>query len=78
MSLTVWALLGGIGTVIAAIVVAFATGSRFTSNKRDALDAKAARAADENRRKLDNEIDQDVDLAARARRSGLVRGKRPE
>ena len=78
MSLTVWALLGGIGTVIAAIVVAFATGSRFTSNKRDARDAKAARAADENRRKLDNEIDQDVDLAARARRSGLVRGKRPE
>ena len=78
MSLTVWALLGGIGTVIAAIVIAFVTGSRSTSNKRDARDAKAARAADENRRKLDNEIDQDVDLAARARRSGLVRGKRPE
>lgn len=76
--MTLWALLGGIGTVIAAIVVAFATGSRFTGNKRDARDAKAARVADENRRKLDNEIDQDVDLAARARRSGLVRGKRPE
>ena len=78
MSLTVWALLGGIGSVIAAIVIAFVTGSRSTSNKRDARDAKAARAADENRRKLDNEIDQDVDLAARARRSGIVRGKRPE
>ena len=75
---TLWALLGGIGTVIAAIVIAFVTGSQSTSNKRDARDAKAARAADENRRKLDNEIDQDVDLAARARRSGIVRGKRPE
>lgn len=37
---TLWALLGGIGSVIAAIVIAFLTGGRSAKHKRDAQDAR--------------------------------------
>ena len=66
-----YAILGAIGAVVAAIFAAFTMGGRSAKHKRDAQDAKASLDAEINRRKLDDDIDQDTDLAARARRVGL-------
>lgn len=70
-----YAILAAIGGAIVAALAFLKMGEVSADNRRDARDAKANLDAEINRRKLDDEIDQDTDLAARARRSGLVRGE---
>lgn len=69
-------IIGAVGAVIAAIAGAFFMGGRGAKNKHDAQDARRALDAETARRKLDDEIASDTDLAARARRAGIVRPKR--
>ena len=52
---TLWALLGGVGSVIAAIVIAFLTGGRSAKHKRDAQDAR--READTYRKSREAQSD---------------------
>ena len=53
---TLWALLGGIGSVIAAIVVAFLTGGRSAKHKRDAQDARREAETYRNARNAQDEM----------------------
>lgn len=68
-----YAILGGAGALIVSILGAFFWGGRSATNKRDAQDARRALDAEQKRRKLDDEIADDTDLVARAKRSGIVR-----
>ena len=63
----------GIGAILASLAGAFFAGRRGAQNK-SALDAaERAVKAEGTRRKVEDEIADDPDLAARARRVGLVR-----
>lgn len=59
--------------VIVSVAVSYFLGGKSAKDKLDAKQSKASLDAEINRSKLDAEIDQDDNLAARARRSGLVR-----
>ncbi|WP_182442164.1 hypothetical protein [Cereibacter sphaeroides] len=64
--------LGALSAVV-ALVVAFLAG-RLRASTSSALDAaERALGAEATRRQVDDEIADDTDLAARARRVGLVR-----
>lgn len=74
--------MGLIETVLAAIV-AFAgavfygihKGKRDTEDKRRLSDLEKAKQAHDTRRRIEDEIDEDVDLYIRAVNAGLVQGR---
>jgi hypothetical protein len=68
-----YALLAAILAIFAALCAALRTGGRTERAQIEAIAARTAAEAERNRTELDDEISQDVDLAARARRIGLVR-----
>lgn len=74
--MTLYAILGSVVSVIVAIVGAFIWGGKSANRKKEARETEASLQAEFNRRKLDDEIAQDTDLATRARNAGLVRGDR--
>jgi hypothetical protein len=63
------AALAAIGTVVGA----YLKGGSNAKAKQEAADAKAAAKAHEDRRRIEDDIEQDDDLAGRARRAGVVR-----
>lgn len=69
-----WAIIAG-----AAVLAALGLYAKGRSDGRAKIEAKALKAAldaERERQELDDEIAGDVDLATRARRSGLVRPDR--
>lgn len=73
-------MLEAILAVIVAVVAAFGLGrwqgGRRARERREADDARAGVEAETQRRRIEDDIDQDIDLAGRARRSGVVRPDR--
>ena len=69
--MSLYAMIAAAVGVLGSVIVAYFAGGRSVKYKRDAQDAKASLDAEINRRKLDDEIDQDTNLASRARRIGL-------
>jgi hypothetical protein len=63
------AALAAIGTVVGAYI----KGGSNAKAKQETASAKAAAQAHEDRRRIEDDIDQDDDLAGRARRAGIVR-----
>ena len=58
---------------IATVAGAYLKGRSDTKAKAETANAKAAAQAHDDRRRIEDDIDQDDDLAGRARRAGIVR-----
>lgn len=68
--------LAGAGAVIVALVTAWWRGRRSGQSAAKTQATRAALEAERKREEIEDDIQQDPDLAARARRSGLVRPER--
>ncbi len=73
MTASLYAIFGIVAAIFAALWAALRTGAKSERAQIEAIAARTAAEAERNRTELDDEIAQDVDLVARARRIGLVR-----
>jgi hypothetical protein len=76
LAATGWALLIGGVAALAGLAVAWWRGHASARRASDNRNTRAALDAERNRTRIEDEIQAETDLAARARRSGLVRPDR--
>lgn len=77
MTGTIWGLVAFLSLVFGAIWAAVRAVARKEDLQNEVEASRASVEAEQKRVRLDDDISQDADLAARARRAGLVRADKP-
>lgn len=77
MTASIWGAVVFVAALFGIVMAAVRAGARKERDADDLRDTGAALDAERKREALDDEINQDTDLADRARRAGLVRDPKP-